>query len=75
MLEPQPALHLHFQQRHRLLGGSVLVAPRPKHSIEVVVHRFELRRIKAVERIARRIRPKTGCSTPGNNSVIRSGAL
>ena len=64
VLEPRLGVHLHLQQHHRLLGGARFCRARPEHSIEAMVHRLELRRLKAIKRIAWRIRPERGhCST------------
>ena len=54
--EPNLGLHLHFEQHHRLLSGAALIAARPEHAVEAVIHRFEFWRVKAIQRIARGIR-------------------
>ena len=65
VLEPGFALHLHLQQHHRLLRRAALATARPEGTIEAVVGSLELRRLKAVDRIPRRIRPQAGrgCTT------------
>jgi ABC-type histidine transport system ATPase subunit len=70
MLKPSLALHLHLQQHHRLLRRAGCRDMRPEHPIEAMVHRFDVRGVKAVERIARRIRSereqrRSPCSTHG----------
>jgi len=60
VLELGSGLHLHLEQHHRLLRCADLATPRPEHAIEAVIHRLELRSLKAVERIPRRISPQAG---------------
>ena len=62
--EPNLGLHLHFEQHHRLLSGAALIAARPEHAVEAVIHRFEFWRVKAIQRIARGIGPQAGNSNP-----------
>jgi hypothetical protein len=65
VLEPRLGVHLHLQQYHRLLGCARFYRARPERPIESMVCRLELWRLKPVERIARRIRPKRGhCRGP-----------
>ncbi len=45
-----------IQQHHRLLRCAALAAPRPEGTIQAVIHRFELWRLKSVDGITRRIR-------------------
>ena len=63
VLEPCLGVHLHLQQHHRPLRRAALVAPRPEGTIKTVIHRFQLRRLKPVQRIARCIRPNAGRHT------------
>ena len=63
-------MHLHLEKNHGLLWGAALAAPRPERPIKSMVRRFQFRSLKAIQRIARRIRPKEGrcrgaCSTHG----------
>ena len=58
MLKPSFALHLHLQQHDGVLRRAALAAAWPERTIETVVRRFDLRCLKAVERIPRRIRPE-----------------
>ena len=46
------AVDLHLQEHLRLLSCAVLAAPRPKHTIDAVVHSLEFVGIKALERVA-----------------------
>ena len=63
--EPRLAVHLHLQQHHRLLRRAGLPASGPKRPIKTMVRRFELRRLKAIERIPRSIGPQ-GLSLSGS---------
>jgi hypothetical protein len=65
VLEPRLGVHLHLQQHHRLLGCAHFCRARPERAIEAMVCRLGLWRLKAVEGIARRIRPK-GLKIPGD---------
>ena len=58
VLETWLAAHLHLQQHHRLLQRAGLPASGPKRPIKPVACGFEFRRLKAIERIPRRIRPE-----------------
>ena len=58
VLEPRLGVHLHLQQHHRLLRRAGLAAFGPKRPIKAMVRRLELGCLKAVERIARRIRAR-----------------
>ena len=60
VLEPTLAVHLHFQQHHRLLRRADLPASGPERPIEAMVRRLQLRRLKAIERVARSIGPERG---------------
>ena len=60
MFKPRLGVHLHLKQHHWVLRGAGLAAFGPKGPIKTMVSCFELRRVKSIERIARRIRPERG---------------
>ncbi|MCX5967646.1 MAG: hypothetical protein NTV57_08420 [Cyanobacteria bacterium] len=64
MLEPRLGVHLHLKQHHWVLRRAFVSRARPKRPVKAMVRRFELRSLKAVERIPRRIGPERGsCRT------------
>ena len=60
VLEPRLGVHLHLQQHHGPICRTGLPRSRPERAIQAMVHRFELSRVRAIKRIARRIQPKRG---------------
>ena len=60
VFKPRLGVHLHLKQHHWVLRGAGLAAFGPKGPIKTMVSCFELRRVKSIERITRRIRPERG---------------
>ena len=60
VLEPRLAVHLQLQLHHRLPRGAGQAPLRPEHTVEAMVHGFQLHRLEAVELIPGRFRAKAG---------------
>jgi hypothetical protein len=60
MLEPRLGVHLHLQQHHGPIRRANVAASGPERPIKAMVRRFELRRLKAIKRIARSVGPQRG---------------
>jgi hypothetical protein len=61
----------HHQKHDGVLRRTGFGRARPERPIESTVCRLELWRLKAVERIARGIRPKGGCTRQQQRDQIR----
>ena len=58
--EPRLGVHLHLQQHHGPIRRTNIPRAGPERPIKTMARRFELRSLKAIELIARRIWPERG---------------